>query len=502
MEPHGAGGCLKDWVGGGAVSTQNRKSRGQVTCSMYPLLMDQHPMRDLHQQRRQPMRDLHQGDQHPTRDLHQEDQHPTRDLHQGDQHPTRDLHQGDQHPTRDRHQGDQHPTRDLHQGDQHPMRELHQQRLQPMRDLQQGDQHPMNDLQQQRLQPTRDLHQGDQHPTRDLHQGDQHPMRELHQPRLQPMRDHQQGDQHPMKDLQQPRLQPTRDQHPMRDLRQQKLHPMSDQHQMRYSHLQDQHPMRDLHQLDQHPMRDQTAMHHREETSPTSVSPTVHQQNPIKDPPAMPQQGEHTMKDTPETKEQPKSVVPTEEKGPLTVKRPMNAFMVWSSGERKKVSAQFPKMHNSEISRRLGEVWRGLGEEERRPFREEARMLRVQHARDYPGYKYTPRKKRKDKGGASNKQEGSQGTLAPPQPVESTQPGVPLGADSRGYHAHYNGFQDSYGYVPYAMPPKMDAVHGPNNDLTALYGYGLYDYGERRGFHPQVHYQTLEVESSGSLTNL
>ncbi|XP_063305884.1 transcription factor sox-2-like isoform X2 [Pelobates fuscus] len=315
-----------------------------------------------------------------------------------------------------------------------------------------------------------------------------------------------------MKDLQQQRLQPTRDlqqgdQHPMRDLRQQKLHPMSDhhqgdQHQMRYSHLQDQHPMRDLLQLDQHTMRDQTAMHHREETSPTSVSPTVHQQNPIRDPPAVPQQGEHTMKDPPETKEQPKSVVPTEEKGPLTVKRPMNAFMVWSSGERKKVSAQFPKMHNSEISRRLGEVWRGLGEEERRPFREEARMLRVQHARDYPGYKYTPRKKRKDKGGASNKQEGSQGMLAPPQPVESTQPGAHLGADSRGFHAHYNGFQDPYGYVPYAMPPKMDAVHGPNHDLTALYGYGLYDYGERRGFHPQVHYQTLEVESSGSLTNL
>ncbi|CAI9592860.1 unnamed protein product [Staurois parvus] len=73
----------------------------------------------------------------------------------------------------------------------------------------------------------------------------------------------------------------------------------------------------------------------------------------------------------------------------------MNAFMVWSSEERKRVSAQYPKMHNSEISRRLGEVWRGLTEEDRRPFREEAKRLRVQHARDHPGYKYTPRKKKK-----------------------------------------------------------------------------------------------------------
>ncbi|CAF0821528.1 unnamed protein product [Rotaria sp. Silwood1] len=75
------------------------------------------------------------------------------------------------------------------------------------------------------------------------------------------------------------------------------------------------------------------------------------------------------------------------------VKRPMNAFMVFSQLERRKIVQLAPDMHNAEISKYLGARWKRLTENERRPFIDEAERLKMFHLREYPDYKYKPRKR-------------------------------------------------------------------------------------------------------------
>ena len=84
----------------------------------------------------------------------------------------------------------------------------------------------------------------------------------------------------------------------------------------------------------------------------------------------------------------------TRKNSPTHIKRPMNAFMVFSHHERKKVIAEDPKIENTNISKELGRRWKNLSDEEREPYIQEADKLRQYHQREYPDYKYKPIKKK------------------------------------------------------------------------------------------------------------
>lgn len=73
------------------------------------------------------------------------------------------------------------------------------------------------------------------------------------------------------------------------------------------------------------------------------------------------------------------------------VKRPMNAFMLWSKQKRREISKNDPTLHNAQISKLLGEEWKVLSRKDKLPFVEESQKLMVQHKIEHPNYRYRPR---------------------------------------------------------------------------------------------------------------
>ena len=77
------------------------------------------------------------------------------------------------------------------------------------------------------------------------------------------------------------------------------------------------------------------------------------------------------------------------------IKTLMNAFMMFSLYERKKIIEVQSDSQNTEIFKRLGRKWKELSDSKKHPYIQEAERFRLLHLQEYPGYKYQTKSKLK-----------------------------------------------------------------------------------------------------------
>ncbi|XP_035290552.1 transcription factor SOX-30-like isoform X3 [Anguilla anguilla] len=107
------------------------------------------------------------------------------------------------------------------------------------------------------------------------------------------------------------------------------------------------------------------------------------------------------------------------------IKRPMNAFMVWSRIHRGALSRVNPKATNADISVQLGVEWSKLSEEQKTPYYEEAYKLKHKHSQEFPDWVYQPK--------PAKRKCYSSGVMASTGPSSSQSPLTPVTWANRPY---------------------------------------------------------------------
>ncbi|KAI8380675.1 hypothetical protein BD560DRAFT_444385 [Blakeslea trispora] len=76
-----------------------------------------------------------------------------------------------------------------------------------------------------------------------------------------------------------------------------------------------------------------------------------------------------------------------------SIPRPMNCFLLYRLEKQKEIVAKYAGVNHRDISKIIAQWWKKTTNEEKEPYREKARLAKLEHLKLYPDYKYMPKKK-------------------------------------------------------------------------------------------------------------
>jgi len=105
--------------------------------------------------------------------------------------------------------------------------------------------------------------------------------------------------------------------------------------------------------------------------------------------------------------------------GPNHIRRPMNAFMIFSKRHRPIVQEKFPNKDNRAVSKILGEWWYALGPEEKQEYHELASEVKEAHFKAHPKWKWCNKDGPKRKDNENGKEQSSGEDVSDPETLKS-----------------------------------------------------------------------------------
>ncbi|KAI8077833.1 uncharacterized protein BX664DRAFT_369490 [Halteromyces radiatus] len=80
-------------------------------------------------------------------------------------------------------------------------------------------------------------------------------------------------------------------------------------------------------------------------------------------------------------------------KNDTKIPRPINCFMAFRLDKYREISSKSSQLNHRDISKIIAKWWKEASEEDKAPYRAIAAAAKVEHAKRYPNYKYSPTKK-------------------------------------------------------------------------------------------------------------